>query len=137
MLWVLKRTVLMRGSFEHPVHMFILVDKKIIAILRTLFLLNWSYVASVGEDCFISLLCAEMPDEIPHSVCQSIEFRIEMLNDEYITIHLHCVGMICYSLHMKISNSIYFYDPNSTGTVNTYHLCLNKHLTYMTLCIIR
>ena len=92
-----------------------LMNKKIIAILRNLFLLNWSYAASVGEGCFISLLCAEMPIEIPHSVCQRIESRIEMLNDEYITIYLHCEGMICYSLlgvQMKISklfwSSIYF-----------------------------
>ena len=31
------------GSFEHPKHMFKLMDKKIIAILRKLFLLNWPY----------------------------------------------------------------------------------------------
>ena len=31
-------------SFEHPKHMFKLMDKKIIAILRLLFLLNWPYV---------------------------------------------------------------------------------------------
>ena len=31
------------GSFEHPKHMFKLMDKKIIAILSKLFLLNWPY----------------------------------------------------------------------------------------------
>ena len=31
------------GSFEHPKHMFKLMDKKIIAMLRKLFLLNWPY----------------------------------------------------------------------------------------------
>ena len=29
------------GSFEHPKHMFQLMDKKLIAILRYLCLLNW------------------------------------------------------------------------------------------------
>ena len=43
MLWVLKRTVSMRRFFEHPKHMLKLTDKKIIAILRINFLLNWSY----------------------------------------------------------------------------------------------
>ena len=33
-----------QGSFEHPKHMFKLMDMKIIAILRKLFFLNWSYV---------------------------------------------------------------------------------------------
>ena len=31
------------GSFEHTKHMIKLIDKKIIAILRKLFLLNWPY----------------------------------------------------------------------------------------------
>ena len=31
------------GSFEHPKHMFKLMDKKIITILRRTFLLNWPY----------------------------------------------------------------------------------------------
>ena len=31
------------GSFEHPKHMIKLMDKKIIAILHKLFLLNWPY----------------------------------------------------------------------------------------------
>ena len=49
MLWVLKRTVSMRrffyqdGSFEHPRHMFKLMNKKIIAILHSKILLNWPY----------------------------------------------------------------------------------------------
>ena len=43
MLWALKRTVSMSSSFEHPKYMFKLMDKKIIAILRKLFLLNWAY----------------------------------------------------------------------------------------------
>ena len=34
MLWVLKWTVSMRRFFEHPQHMFKLMGKKIIAILR-------------------------------------------------------------------------------------------------------
>ena len=34
MLWVLKRTVSMRGSFEHQKHMFKLIDEKIITLLR-------------------------------------------------------------------------------------------------------
>ena len=90
------------------------MDKKIIAILRKLFCLTGPML------CFLYLLCAEMPDEIPHSVCQRIESRIEMLNGEYITIFLHCARMICYflsSVQMKISNPIYFYDTYSAGTV--------------------
>ena len=41
MLWVLKRTV--SSSFEHPKHMFILMSKKIITILRSVFFfyLHW------------------------------------------------------------------------------------------------
>ena len=35
MLWVLKRTVLMSSSFEHPKHIFKLMGKKIIKILRS------------------------------------------------------------------------------------------------------
>ena len=35
------------GSFEHPKYMFKLMDKKIIAILRKLFLLNWPYVTRI------------------------------------------------------------------------------------------
>ena len=34
------------GSFEHPKHMFKLMDKKIITILRRKFLLNWCYVTT-------------------------------------------------------------------------------------------
>ena len=33
MLWVLKRTILIDGSFEHPKHMFEMMGKKIIIIL--------------------------------------------------------------------------------------------------------
>ena len=39
MLWVLKRD----SSFEHPKHMFKLMDKKMMAILCKLFFLNWPY----------------------------------------------------------------------------------------------
>ena len=44
MLWVLKRTVSMRRFFWAPKHMFKMMDKKIIAILRSNFLLNWLYL---------------------------------------------------------------------------------------------
>ena len=37
MLWVLIRTVSMRRSLEHPKHMFKLMGKKIITIIRILF----------------------------------------------------------------------------------------------------
>ena len=37
MLWVLKKTVSMRRFFWAPKHMFKLMDKKIIAILRYFF----------------------------------------------------------------------------------------------------
>ena len=33
-LWVLKRTVSMRGSFERPKHMFKLMGKMIVTLLR-------------------------------------------------------------------------------------------------------
>ena len=45
MLWVLKRTILTRGSFEYPKHMFKQMGKKIIAIFANFFLLNWTYAA--------------------------------------------------------------------------------------------
>ena len=48
MLWVLKRTC----SFKHPKHMFKLINKKIIAILRKNYLLNWPY-ALQAPFCFI------------------------------------------------------------------------------------
>ena len=38
-----KKTVSMRGFFEHPKQMFKLMDKKIIAILRLIFWLNCPY----------------------------------------------------------------------------------------------
>ena len=34
---------MLKGSFEYPKHMFKLIDKKIIALLRKLFLLNWPF----------------------------------------------------------------------------------------------
>ena len=34
MLWVFKRTISVRSFFEHPKHMFNLISKKIIAMLR-------------------------------------------------------------------------------------------------------
>ena len=37
------------GSFEYPKHLFKLMDKKIIAILRKLFLLNWPYVDTLWK----------------------------------------------------------------------------------------
>ena len=40
----LEETVL----FEHPKHMFKLMDKKIISILCKLFLLNWPYVGTLS-----------------------------------------------------------------------------------------
>ena len=43
MLLVLIRTVSMRWFFWAPKHMFKLMDKKIIAILRKLFFLYWPY----------------------------------------------------------------------------------------------
>ena len=46
MLWVLKRTVSSSrwdGSFEHPKHIFKLMDKKITAILCLIFWLKWPY----------------------------------------------------------------------------------------------
>ena len=43
MLWVLKRTVLIRRFFEHPKHMFELMDTNIIAIVRSKLVLNRLY----------------------------------------------------------------------------------------------
>ena len=43
MLWVLKWTVWMRRYFEHSKHVFKVMDKKIIKILRWNILLNWPY----------------------------------------------------------------------------------------------
>ena len=43
MLWVLKRTVSLNGPFEHLQHMFIFMGKKIMPLLRSTYLLNWSY----------------------------------------------------------------------------------------------
>ena len=41
--WYSKEPSRWEGSLEHPKHMFNLMDKIIIAILRKLFLLNWPY----------------------------------------------------------------------------------------------
>ena len=49
MLWVLKRTISMRGFFEHTEHMFKLMDKKITAILQSIILRNWTY-EEIGKD---------------------------------------------------------------------------------------
>ena len=35
--------IMLEGSFKHPKHMFKLMDKKIITILRIYFWLNWPY----------------------------------------------------------------------------------------------
>ena len=43
MLWMLKRTVSLRRFLTAPKHMFKLMDKKIIANLRKLFLLIWPF----------------------------------------------------------------------------------------------
>ena len=43
-LWVLKRTVSMTGSFEHPKLLFKLIGKEINAILGAQTILNWNYV---------------------------------------------------------------------------------------------
>ena len=40
--------------FEHPKHMFKLVDQKIIAILRKFLLLNWPYVSRMDLPTYIS-----------------------------------------------------------------------------------
>ena len=63
MLWVLKITVLMRRFFEQPKHMLKLMGKKIIAILRSSFLLIWPYVTfpdlrDLASECFF-VLCQE------------------------------------------------------------------------------
>ena len=39
--------------FEHPKHMFKLMDKKIIAILRRIFLLNWPYAGEIEKGVFV------------------------------------------------------------------------------------
>ena len=62
-------------TFEHPKHMFKLMDKKIIAILRKLFLLNWPYGilhcrAMKNE---ISLHIKADPQSLPCSHAQSID----------------------------------------------------------------
>ena len=44
-----------QNSFEHPKHMFKLMDKKIIAILRLNFFLNWPYEICY-EYCIFILL---------------------------------------------------------------------------------
>ena len=51
MLWVIKRNVSMRASssFEHPKHMFKLMNKKIVAILRKIYFLKWPY--EIGRFC--------------------------------------------------------------------------------------
>ena len=43
MLWVLKRTSQWDGSFEHPKHMFKLMDKAINAILGAQTILIWTW----------------------------------------------------------------------------------------------
>ena len=45
------------SSFEHPKHMFKLMDKKIIAILRKLFFLKWPYASSYGSQGWRRKVC--------------------------------------------------------------------------------
>ena len=54
-------------SFEHPKHMFNLIDKKIIAILHKLFLLNWPYgvrsplpLKNHKNIGFLSIICPDL-----------------------------------------------------------------------------
>ena len=50
MLWVLKRTVSMKGSFGHPKHMFNLMGKEINAILCAQTILIWTHAIFVYEE---------------------------------------------------------------------------------------
>ena len=52
MLWVLKRTISMRRSFEHPKHMFRLMGKEMNAILGAVLRLNL-YVAGSHEQIIV------------------------------------------------------------------------------------
>ena len=75
-------------SIEHPEHMFKLMDKKIIAVLRIYFWLNWSYVlftnlswsnrasSKVFPDWVNSVLDTLIPIWDPwENICASCEMR--------------------------------------------------------------
>ena len=47
MLWVLKRTISMRWSFEHQEHMFKWMVKEISTILSAQTILIWTYLSFV------------------------------------------------------------------------------------------
>ena len=63
MLWVLKRTVSL-GSFKHPKYMFELMNKKIIAILRWQYFLNWPYDWFTLQTCALSATCAKLSKSV-------------------------------------------------------------------------
>ena len=48
MFWVLKRPVPLGQFFENPKHMFRSLGKKMMTILRSNFLLSWTYVSSLN-----------------------------------------------------------------------------------------
>ena len=52
MLWVLRRTLSQcDGSVEHPKHVFKLMGKNLMTILRSIFFLNWTYVFERPGKC--------------------------------------------------------------------------------------
>ena len=52
---LINRELSKASSFEHPKHMLTLMDKKIFAILRNFFLLNWPY-DNIFEYCNSAVL---------------------------------------------------------------------------------
>ena len=59
MLWVLKRD----SSFEHPKHMFNLMDKKIIIFLLTRSLLIWTYICIPDSDEEMDIDFSDAPEK--------------------------------------------------------------------------
>ena len=75
-----QKNRLINGSFEHTKHVFKLMDKKIIAILRIYFWLNWSYV-SILELFTFDGLADFLMENIPMSVTShaySTTFKFEL-----------------------------------------------------------
>ena len=81
MLWVLKRTVSMRRFFRAPKHMFKLIDKKIIAILRKLFLLNLPYV-KLNKSYAYCVLFRANNNELRHEISNNVVCATSKASDQ-------------------------------------------------------
>ena len=112
----LDETVLMRWFFEHPKHIFKLMDKKIIAILYKLFLFNWPYefATILSHNCLKDMHLTVL-------VLACINIRSLGLREAYVPVRL-CASLvegIMKHIHVK---SLYISISGSGGDISYLQL---------------